>query len=68
MTTNEKRRVTLFLNPDLLKRAKLQAVVEEKSLTVLVENALSRYLPEKFKLMTGEVSEAISEKKGGEKI
>ncbi len=45
MTTNDKQRVTLFLNPNLLKHAKAQAVVEEISLTALVERALIKYLP-----------------------
>lgn len=45
MTTNDKQRVTLFLNPNILKHAKAQAVIEEKSLTILVENALVKYLP-----------------------
>lgn len=45
MTINIKQRVTLFLNPNLLKHAKAQAVVEEISLTALVERALIKYLP-----------------------
>jgi len=45
MTTSEGQRVTLFLNPDLLKHAKAQAVIEEISLTALVEMALVNYLP-----------------------
>jgi hypothetical protein len=45
MTTNAKQRVTLFLNPDLLKHAKAQAIIEEMSLTELVELALVKYLP-----------------------
>jgi hypothetical protein len=45
MTTNDKQRVTLFLNPKLLKRAKVQAVIEDISLTVIVEKALIKYLP-----------------------
>lgn len=45
MSTNNNQRVTLFLNPDLLKHAKAQAVIEETSLTVLVEMALVKYLP-----------------------
>jgi len=45
MTTNNKQRVTLFLNPSLLKYAKAQAVIEECSLTVLAEKALLKYLP-----------------------
>lgn len=45
MTTNDKQRITLFLNPDLTKHAKAQAIVEEITLTELVENALVKYLP-----------------------
>lgn len=45
MTKNDKQRVTLFLNPGLLKHARAQAIVEEISLTILVEKALSKYLP-----------------------
>lgn len=45
MTKNKKQRVTLFLNQSLLKHAKAQAIVEEISLTVLIEKALSKYLP-----------------------
>ncbi len=45
MTTKDKQRVTLFLIPDLLKHAKAQAVIEEISLTSLIERALVKYLP-----------------------
>ena len=45
MTTNDKQRVTLFLNPKLLKQAKAQAVIEEITLTALMELALVSYLP-----------------------
>ena len=45
MTTNVKRRVTLFLDPNLLKQAKAQAIAEETSLTALIEEALKKYLP-----------------------
>jgi len=45
MTKNKKQRVTLFLNHDLLKHAKAQAIVEETSLTILTEKALVKYLP-----------------------
>ena len=44
MTTN-KQRVTLFLNPYLVKHAKAQAVVDEITLTELVEKALIKFLP-----------------------
>jgi predicted HicB family RNase H-like nuclease len=45
MTTNKKQRVTLFLDPNVLKQAKMQAIVEETSLTTLIEEALKKYLP-----------------------
>jgi len=44
-TKNIKQRVTLFLNPSISKHAKAQAVVEDLTLTSLVEKALTRYLP-----------------------
>jgi hypothetical protein len=47
MTTNNKKRTTIFLSKNLLKHAKAQAVVEETSLTDLVERALIKYLPKK---------------------
>lgn len=45
MTTNDKQRVTLFLNPSLVKQARAQAVLEELSLTALVEEMFIKYLP-----------------------
>ncbi len=64
MTNNDKQRVTLFLNPKLLKRAKMQAVVEDIGLTVLVEKALIKYLSrEAIKL-----ARLTLKKKGGEII
>jgi len=45
MTTTTKQRVTLFLNAAILKQAKAQAVVEDLTLTNLVESALITYLP-----------------------
>lgn len=44
ITTN-KQRVTLFLKPSILKHAKAEAIVEDITLTQLVEKALSSYLP-----------------------
>jgi hypothetical protein len=46
MTTNDTKRTTLFLNPNLLKHARAQAVIEEITLTALVEKSLINYLPE----------------------
>ena len=45
MTINTKQRVTLFINPAIAKHARAQAVVEELSLTNLIEKALIKYLP-----------------------
>lgn len=45
MTTNDKSRITLFIHPSIIKHARAQAVVEEITLTRLVEKALIRYLP-----------------------
>jgi len=55
MTTNEKQRVTLFLNPKMLKHAKAQAIVEEMSLTDLVERALIKYLPKETIIKKAEI-------------
>lgn len=45
MTTTTKQRITLFLHPKLTKYARAQAVVEDLTLTALVEKALINYLP-----------------------
>jgi hypothetical protein len=43
--TSPKQRVTIFVNPHLLKQAKAQAVIEDSTLTNLIEKALLQYLP-----------------------
>ena len=43
--TRNKQRITLFVNPSILKHARAQAVVEDLSLTSLVEKAVIAYLP-----------------------
>jgi len=45
MTNDKKQRITLFINPSIVKHAKAQAVIEELTLTNLVEKALIKYLP-----------------------
>ncbi len=45
MVTNTKQRITLFIKPPIAKQAKAQAIIEELSLTELVEKALIKYLP-----------------------
>lgn len=51
MTNSIKQRVTLFLNPGLLKHAKAQAVIEDITLTLLIEKALTAYLPDEIKIL-----------------
>lgn len=51
--TNNKQRITLFLNPAIAKHAKAQAVVEDLTLTNLVEKALTRYLPKETVIRKG---------------
>jgi len=46
MTTKDGQRITLFINPLLAKQARAQAVIEELTLTALVEKALINYLPQ----------------------
>jgi uncharacterized membrane protein (UPF0182 family) len=55
MTTKNKQRVTLFLNPNLLKQAKMQAIVESRSLTALVGKAIINYLPKETIIKRGEI-------------
>jgi len=45
MTNIKKQRITLFINPSIAKHAKAQAIVDELTLTALVEKALINYLP-----------------------
>lgn len=45
MTINKKQRITLFINPAIAKHAKAQAIIEDLTLTDLVESALINYLP-----------------------
>lgn len=45
MTTIKRQRISLFINPSIAKHAKAQAIVDELTLTALVEKALINYLP-----------------------
>ena len=45
MVDKSKKRTTLFLKPSVAKHAKAHAIVEEITLTKLVEKALVAYLP-----------------------
>ena len=61
MATINKQRVTVFVNPALAKHARAQAVVEETTLTDLVERALIRLSIEKqsYDLLTQEQKNSI---------
>lgn len=59
MTTNDKQRITLFINPFIVKHARAQAVVEELSLTDLVEKALTNYLPKETVIKKVYVGEGV---------
>ncbi len=63
MTTNKKQRVTLFINPSVVKHAKAEAIVEGLNLTTLMEKALINYLPKKTV-----IKKVKTEMEGGEKI
>ncbi len=47
MTSDKKQRITLFMNPSIAKHARAQAVVDDMTLTMLIEKALIAYLPKK---------------------
>lgn len=55
MTTNDKSRITLFIHPSIIKQARAQAVVEELTLTKLVEKALIQYLPKETVIKKAEI-------------
>ena len=45
MTKDNKQRVTIFIHPALAKHARAQALIEDITLTSIVEKALIKYLP-----------------------
>lgn len=45
MSSDSKQRITLFLNPAVVKHARAEAVLEDLTLATLVEKALIGYLP-----------------------
>lgn len=63
MSTDTKQRVTLFINPSIAKQARAQAVVEDLTLTSLVEKALVSYLPKETIIKKANIK---LRKKGGE--
>ena len=59
MATDNKKRVTLFINPSIAKQAKAQAVVDGLSLTTLVEKALINYLPKETVIKKVDIGEEV---------
>ncbi len=47
MSSTINQRATIFLKPSILKQTKAQAIVEDLTLSQLVEKALIEYLPVK---------------------
>jgi len=47
-STTKKQRITLFMNPSIAKQARAQAIVQDFTLTEIVENALIDYLPDEI--------------------
>ncbi len=60
MANEDKQRVTIFINPAIAKQARAQAVVEEITLTDLVEKALFKYLPEEIILKRAEIEKGLA--------
>jgi hypothetical protein len=54
-TTTDKKRLTLFLKPSIVKHARAEAIVEDITLTQLVEKALIQYLPKMTVIQKAEV-------------
>jgi hypothetical protein len=50
MADSTRQRLTLFLKHSIVKHARATAIVEDKTLTKLVEDALIAYLPEEIVL------------------
>jgi hypothetical protein len=55
MTNDKKQRVTVFIDPAIIKQARAQAVVEDSTLTRLVEKALISYLPKETVIKKAEL-------------
>lgn len=63
MTTDKTQRITLFINPSISKQAKAQAIIEDLTLTSLVEKALIQYLPKETIIKKVDIREDV--KKNG---
>lgn len=59
MSSTTRQRLTLFINPTIAKQAKAQAVLEEITLTNLVEKALIDYLPKETVIKKTEITKDV---------
>lgn len=57
MSTNNTQRVTIFLRPEISKHARAQAIIEDITLTKLIERALIQYLPKETVIKKLELKE-----------
>ncbi len=64
MTTVKPQRITLFINPFISKQAKAQAIIEDLTLTGLMEKALIQYLPKETIIKKVDIREDVK-KNGG---
>ncbi len=55
MSSSTKQRITLFINPAIVKQARAQAIIEDLTLTNLVEKALIKYLPKEIVIKKSEI-------------
>jgi hypothetical protein len=55
MKNTDRQRVTLFLNPKILKQAKAQAVIDDLTLTAFIEKTLIKYLPKETVIRKAEI-------------
>lgn len=59
MSSDTKQRVTIFINPSIATQARAQAVVENLTLTALIEKALLNYLPKETIIKKADIRDQI---------
>ncbi len=62
MSSDTKQRVTIFINPSIATQARAQAVVENLTLTALIEKALLNYLPKETIIKKVDIRDQIDRK------
>ena len=65
MAFKDKQRVNLFLDPNIVKRAKVEALNQGTSLSTIIEKSLEQTLPIKVQVrFAGEIDEQVKKLKG----